>query len=423
VPARVVYLEDMEDVAVLALADVPVPVQGAALAEEPPARGDVLVRWGRTTGYRSGGFRASGAPFHAAEMLTRSGDSGGPILDAQGRLVGIASRASGGGPDEGNRTWFTPAAVVGKALAAARDAAPLGKDVVCAEGRLVWEHLSESNRRWRADDLEGAHRSLGFALQLADQEDFRRYLLRRRAWLNYERADLPAAEADVDAVLAADPEARSPLGLKAMLLGHRGEALQAIGLLDGWQQRNGSDRWMRSTATWLAEGGATELPQPRVRIDPDPRLQARCAAELATGDDAFVATCRDQALLARDGTGVDRRLFAALGQLYSQRGATEQALQVWEAAAVLDPDGGPEGALERFDTLRHRGGSNPLFLYLDAAALALGGDRELALAQLDYAIEQIPDFAHAQALRAHLAAGGAIASVGIDGTVDLEPLP
>lgn len=98
------HIDTTWDVAILAIWDP--GVQPIALAQTAPTRGSV----GELSGFGSGNYRQvtgrltkyvaprRGIPLEWVEYSvgSRDGDSGGPMLNAQGQLVGIISRTNGG---------------------------------------------------------------------------------------------------------------------------------------------------------------------------------------------------------------------------------------------------------------------------------------------------------------------------------------
>jgi len=92
------------DVAVFSLDDAPPNVQAASIARERPRIGDKVTGYGLGSAWR-GGLRALPATvvsrsldgsFFAIDAATVHGDSGGPVFDADGKLIGLML---GGGPD------------------------------------------------------------------------------------------------------------------------------------------------------------------------------------------------------------------------------------------------------------------------------------------------------------------------------------
>jgi len=434
-PGRVRHVDDGLDVALISLVDPPFKVHAAPWATDLPQRGAALTRWGRTTGFRRGTYARLGDPFDSAHMISRSGDSGGPLVNDAGELVGILHGGSRPFALDEPAVAYAGLTSIHTLLEEAQSAPPVTRDELCAAPRLVWTHYGDALDRNHAGDDLGAIRSLSFALQLVAHPGFRLRLLRMRGFAFYNRGQLAEAAADASAILAAAPEHREATTLSALLESAAGEREAAIKRLEDWQTRNYQDGWLVRTAEWIQAGNEAPKLTQEAR-EPDMKLQATCLATLATADDATLDGCLAEALLGSSGGAVDRRLFPMLGDLLGKRGRAEDAVQLWEAARTLDPDhaevtfrlgwarlatGDVEAALQLFDQLHARAARNPLFLYLDGAALGAAGQLADALQQLDAAVSLVPDFAHARALRDHLAGGGGVGAVGLDGTVELLP--
>ncbi len=113
IPGKVVYFNRLKDLALVQLARVPPGVSAVGLASEDPQPGDTIHVIGNSTFHRGGLFSYSAGHVRNSYYLdqflsgdvffslahhapTNRGDSGGPVLNDKGELVGIISQGTTG---------------------------------------------------------------------------------------------------------------------------------------------------------------------------------------------------------------------------------------------------------------------------------------------------------------------------------------
>lgn len=234
--ARLVLLDDEADLAVLAIKPRRAMKLGALEVGTPPGPGAAVSAWGATSLLRSGAVRRVEGGALQVRLASGAADLGGPVVDGQGRLVGLVTGWRTARATDDPRTFAVGARAIAATLEQADPGGRVSRKRICAGAREVWSELRDATLHLEQGNLEAAETLLALALgrDLDEAMRVRLRLLRARVLVDADKLepaiiDLTAAlelEPDNPEALAARGLARSAVGRHEAALRDLDEAIQ-----------------------------------------------------------------------------------------------------------------------------------------------------------------------------------------------------
>ncbi len=433
--ARVVALDDGLD---LALLQIPLPkkteLRGIELAAEHPRRAAPVFGWGRETSIAAGQVVSGSELELLARIPMRPGDSGGPLLDLEGHLVGLLSRGVHTLP----LATYVPLGEIREFLARSDRSATVSEADLCNRDRLLWSDVRDAKALAGDARLDTALLRLDQALARHPPAQLEARARVERAWLHQKAGHHEDALAELDAAVAGAPglldvqrrRVRVLLDLRrwdAALLAVA--AIQELdpGDRDVWRWRFAAqnhlgtleDAFAALDAYVSGAQGPAYMEALAVRCaassQGDPKAAATdCAAAIALGfeqDWMHLLLAEHHTAQGRYPAGVDSYLRAlALGSGHPPTARACARLLVVlgrDADAITMLTGVPLDDEARWTAV---------------VAGARLGRAEFVATQLERASTEAKRPERFDALAQHLAAGGALGAATVQGQVELLPL-
>ena len=375
--ARVVLLDDVADVAILAVKPTRAAKLRALEPGIPPGPGASVHAWGRASQLRSGQVRRVEGGALRIALPTTLADIGGPVVDRQGQLVGLVTGWEPGRTADDPRTRAVGSRTLGEILEGTNPDGRVSRKTLCAGARKVWEELRSAAMHLERGELEAAETLLGLALgrQLPAPVQVELRLMRARVRLTGR--DLESAIIDLTAALELEPDQAEALVARGLARNEVGRHEAALRDLDDAVEHAPEDLVARATRAeilydldrkpeaeeairgWATAGGRA----------PD-GLGLLCRLHLdRSGYDEASSSCR-----AAIASGWDQpRVFIDRGRQLREQGDLTGALQTLDAGL----DGGLQDLAARYDRALLR-------LHFDRAEGALADAAAVTEAQPDH---------------------------------------
>jgi tetratricopeptide (TPR) repeat protein len=289
--AAVVHIDDGLDVALLRVRPPKAARRGPLpRAEVEPALGQTVHAWGYTSGYREGRVSNTGESLEVA-MESRPGDSGGPVVDEEGRFVGVVSAAGWSSILDWDLTLGHGGPALTAMLEQHEDGRPWTRRQICAPERKAWSLITGVEEGKYTD--EQAARLYRLAAGTTTAPRLAAVAWFRAALFSIRAGDDDAAEQDLRASLAAHP---TPQALLTLIELHG----------PGWRERSLLADLESGEAFPGLTGGFRQLALCRLELllDHLPDAEFRCAEARAAGAPSVLLLETEIAVL------MSRRRFA-----------------------------------------------------------------------------------------------------------------
>ncbi len=383
--ADVVALDDDHDVALLRVKAKRGLELTAVQLGPAPGEGVDVHAWGRQTELRSGPVRLSRSTDLHVAMPSVQGDSGGPVLTADGRLAGIVQGYLIGRSAYGQVTVVVPSEPIAALIADVPSRGRLSRQELCASERRLWTDLNDAVARFERGELENASALYGVALGRVEKRGHMAaeiYATRGRILLELDRPD--QALGDLGTALDIEEDHLYARVARAEAWARKGNDRQALVDVDRAVASHPGQYWLQG-------------------------VRASLLFELGDKEEALVAS---HAWVSRgDADGGDLHLRCRLRlELGQPDGAADDCAnsiaagyqEPWvylDLATSLALTGDVEGAVRALDLSIEVGTDDPAAWYNRGLSFLALERVEAALADLDRVLEQQPDNRDAHYLR------------------------
>jgi tetratricopeptide (TPR) repeat protein len=429
--ARVVAIDDGLD---LALLHIKLPrktdLRALELAAEHPRRAAQIFGWGRVSSVAAGKVTSGSDRELLARMPLRSGDSGGAALDQDGRLLGIFSSAVIAAP----KAYFVPLRDVRSFLNGVKRSKTVRRAELCDPDRLVWSDMKAATKLVERGLESDAILRLDKGLDRDPEPGLEAKIRVTRARLHLAQGMIEETLVDAEAAVAAAPQhlegRRIRLAALSGLHRWREAQLEAVALLELdrgdprlWYARLHASKHLGTKEALRALDGYVAQTEGPAQGE---ALAVRCYIALRRGAADAVAACDAAIALGHEMTWMHHQMADAHRDGGRYTDAVDSYLRALEMGA-----GRPEWArrcarlllvlardAEALQVLTgvHRTEDTR---WTEVVALARLGRTEAALERLGDALVEVKRTALFEELMEHLAAGGSLGAVTVEGQVEL----